>query len=141
LPLRRPFRLRLGYLPDDDGPPASTAWIAALFVFAGMSTMLVAVAVLASGEQVMSKRRQAQFDARTIHAVAEKYVVDHPDRCPTVALLQDEKEISPASVITDPWGIVYTVECHGDDIVVRSAGPDRVANTVDDVTARSPVIE
>lgn len=38
------------------------------------------------------------------------------------------------SVIDDPWGHPYELERAGDDVRVRSAGPDGRAHTDDDVT-------
>lgn len=53
-------------------------------------------------------------------------------RCPT------RKELLvhvPPSELVDPWWTSVTFHCTGDDIVVRSAGPDRVFHTADDITS------
>jgi hypothetical protein len=131
----------LGYRPEEDRalPPESGAWLAILFVLVTFSSLVVGSAFLsARAYHDRGSRQQAHVDARTIQAVAEKYVIDHPGRCPTMLVLRDEKEISPSSIITDPWGATYTIECLGDDVVVRSAGPDGKPNTPDDLVAPEP---
>jgi hypothetical protein len=86
-------------------------------------------------------KNQARIDARTIHPIAEKYVVDHPGVCPTLELLKAEKEISAASKITDPWDRAYKIRCLGgavDDVTVISLGCDGIEGTTDDVVVPEP---
>jgi hypothetical protein len=84
-----------------------------------------------------SQLNQARIDIRTIYPVAEKFVVDHPGRCPTVDRLRRERELSLASKTEDPWGMLYEIDCSDDRLVVFSRGPDRAAGTSDDVRTSS----
>ena len=63
------------------------------------------------------------------------FLIDN-NRCPTRDDLAGQY-VSPGSLV-DPWGTSITFHCAGDDIVVRSAGPDRVFHTADDVTEGEP---
>jgi hypothetical protein len=52
--------------------------------------------------------------------------------CPTLDELIAAKRLSREKSL-DPWGTPYDLRCEGDFIDVRSAGPDRVFGTPDDV--------
>ncbi|MBX3233766.1 MAG: type II secretion system protein GspG [Labilithrix sp.] len=106
--------------------------IAILIGFVGW--MFAMGTVGARAESQAMKPRQAKYDCLALHPVAEKWVVDHAGECPTVARLRAEREISPGSKITDPWGHEYEIECgESDEVVVRSFGPDGRAGTHDDI--------
>lgn len=104
-----------------------------LIVLAIVGLIAGGVAVVAVPKYQESQKNQAKIDARTIHPVAEKYMVDHPGECPTVELLREKKELSTASKITDPWDSPYKITCNEEDITVSSAGPDKKDNTADDI--------
>lgn len=49
-------------------------------------------------------------------------------------------EVVPAVTLrADPWGSAWSIRCHGDLAVVRSAGPDGEHGTDDDVVAVAPM--
>lgn len=79
--------------------------------------------------------RQAQFDARAVHPIVEKWVVDHPGECPTLERLRADKEIAPGSRLADPWDHRYRITCDELEVAVRSDGPDGRSGTVDDIIA------
>lgn len=54
-------------------------------------------------------------------------------RCPTPGDLIRGKYTHPHSLV-DPWGTSIAYWCHGEDVEIRSAGPDKLFNTADDVT-------
>lgn len=86
-----------------------------------------------------ASKSQAYSDTQAILPVAEKWRVDHPAAaCPTVAQLRDENELASSSKITDPWETTYIIDCRGDDTIARSAGPDRLPNTADDIISPDP---
>jgi general secretion pathway protein G len=104
-----------------------------LIVLAIVGLIAGGVAVVAIPKYAESQKNQAKIDARTIHPVAEKYLVDHPGQCPTVEQLRAEKELSAASKITDPWDTPYAIRCGDDEIYVISFGPDKKEGTADDI--------
>jgi hypothetical protein len=56
------------------------------------------------------------------------------DRCPTRGTLVAGGFVD-ARALVDPWGTGIAFHClPDDDVVVRSAGPDRVFHTADDIT-------
>lgn len=57
---------------------------------------------------------------------------DHPTQtCPTS--IDDLKEYLAGDVINDAWGTPRDWLCDGKGFTVRSAGPDRVLDTADDL--------
>jgi general secretion pathway protein G len=105
-----------------------------LIVLAIVGLIAGGVAVVAVPKYQESQKNQAKIDARTIHPVAEKYMVDHPgEPCPTVELLRDKRELSAASKITDPWDTPYKIVCGDEDVMVMSMGPDKKEGTNDDI--------
>jgi hypothetical protein len=60
--------------------------------------------------------------------------------CPTIKDLVREDILSRSSrpPLRDPWDEPYRIECFGEaDVEVRSAGPDGLFATSDDITAAS----
>lgn len=105
-----------------------------LIVLAIVGLIAGGVAVVAVPKYQESQKNQAKIDARTIHPVAEKWRVDHPGQtCPTVEQLRNEKELSAASKITDPWDTPYKIVCGDEDVYVMSLGPDKKEGTPDDI--------
>ena len=62
-----------------------------------------------------------------------QYEIDENDRCPTPGDLIKGRYIR-ASGLVDPWGTVIAYWCHGEDVEIRSAGPDKHFDTADDIT-------
>jgi hypothetical protein len=54
-------------------------------------------------------------------------------RCPAPGDLIREQYPHPHGLV-DPWGTSMVYWCHGEDLEIRSAGPDKLFNTGDDVT-------
>jgi hypothetical protein len=71
-------------------------------------------------------RSAARSLAATIQALGEG------GRCGD-ALARLPEVVPPASLRADPWGTPWSIRCHGDLAVVRSAGPDGEVETEDDV--------
>jgi|KBSMisStaDraftv2_1062788.scaffolds.fasta_scaffold357585_2 hypothetical protein len=63
-----------------------------------------------------------------------QYALDH-NRCPIGnADLIYERYVNRQGMV-DPWGTVFAFTCRGGDPIVRSAGPDRLFDTADDITS------
>jgi hypothetical protein len=70
--------------------------------------------------------------AETASAVQVFRIVEN--HCPTRDALVSRNYVD-AKDLVDPWGTSITFQCTaGGDVVVRSAGPDRLFHTPDDVT-------
>src|SRR5688572_5757384 len=67
------------------------------------------------------------------------YQLDNPFRCPDRDELVGEEYVSRHALV-DAWGTSITFHCKPSDadIVVRSAGPDKVFHTADDITRGAP---
>ena len=70
---------------------------------------------------------------KSLHAVAEAWRVGHPEECPTLQRLKDERELAASTNLNDPWGNPYKVLCDEDTTRLVSSGPDRRDGTADDV--------
>jgi hypothetical protein len=49
--------------------------------------------------------------------------------------LADDGELSAGARLHDSWGTPFVIACNGEDVTVRSAGPDRHFGTADDIRA------
>jgi hypothetical protein len=70
---------------------------------------------------------------RTIRSGVIDYRGAHPGSCPSVADLKSDGILERGFRSTDLWGSPWEVMCGGEDVAVRSAGPDRRSGTRDDV--------
>jgi hypothetical protein len=79
---------------------------------------------------------QAETGARIWRTAAQLWVEEAGAQiCPTSAELRSARSVDPEQSELDPWGVAFRIECDGDHIAVRSAGPDRSWRTPDDVTS------
>ena len=77
--------------------------------------------------------RIAKIRVREIEQGFSQYQLDN-GRCPaTVDVLVAEKYVHKQGLV-DPWGTRFAYRCSDEDSIVRSAGPDRLFGTADDVT-------
>jgi len=79
-----------------------------------------------------SNVRRAVLQARAIDNGLVQAQFEH-GRCPTRDELIAGKYVAVRELI-DPWGTSIAFSCAGDAIIVKSAGPDRLFGTADDVT-------
>jgi len=65
------------------------------------------------------------------------YQIDNAFRCPTRDQLVDQHYVGRGTLV-DSWGTSITFHCSADSdlfvVFVRSAGPDKVFHTADDIT-------
>ena len=78
-----------------------------------------------------SLTRTAKLRIREVQSALAQYQIDQ-NRCPTPGDLIDEIR-HPGSLV-DPWSTSIAYWCHGEDVEVRSAGPDKLFSTDDDIT-------
>jgi hypothetical protein len=78
---------------------------------------------------------QARDHVREVEHATAMYLIENA-HCPrTIADLVDDAYLAqPASV--DSWDTTISISCSADDWSARSAGPDRVFGTADDITSR-----
>ncbi|WP_394827975.1 hypothetical protein [Pendulispora albinea] len=79
--------------------------------------------------------------ARQLRRVAQLFRASNPTACPSMLDLQCERQFEPSTHIVDEWKNPFRIECVGDEIFVRSAGPDRKWDTADDIRVPAPVGE
>jgi hypothetical protein len=77
--------------------------------------------------------RIARYQVREVEQALTTYAFDNRG-CPTGndELIRN-RYISPRGLV-DPWGTVIAYACYDDVVIVRSAGPDRLFGTADDIT-------
>ncbi len=90
----------------------------------------VAVAALRYGARARVKH--AGTEARTIRTAVGAWIFEGLAVCPTVVELREHEYLDSGTRGEDPWGRPYRVRC-GKTISVRSSGPDRTAETSDDI--------
>ncbi|WP_394844903.1 hypothetical protein LZC95_48640 [Pendulispora brunnea] len=72
--------------------------------------------------------------AHTVRQAAQLFRVStNSTACPSIFDLQRERQLEPSSRVADEWNNPFLIECADDETVVRSAGPDRIWNTADDI--------
>jgi hypothetical protein len=72
----------------------------------------------------------------TVRQATMQYKAVYGDRaCPTVEKLIASGDLDAGFRARDPWGGVIQIVCVDDEILARSAGPDRRWGTDDDMTA------
>ena len=84
---------------------------------------------------VHAKHDLAYADMKTLAAVVSAETGHDPrkaERCPTIEELFLAHALTSKNAIDDPWGGRYHVECDDAEVVVSSAGRDRIWGTEDD---------
>ena len=89
----------------------------------------VGIAVLPARER--ANRQATLTDVRTVHGAAENYMLEE-NECPTMENLVGEY-LNRSARTEDAWGNAFQIECSGNEITVRSAGPDGQMGTEDDI--------
>jgi len=78
------------------------------------------------------KNRQANEGAVSVRQAAFAYYAEH-GTCPTLADVASDKRLVNTN---DPWGHPYRIFCNSGEISVTSDGPDGIARTSDDISAK-----
>jgi hypothetical protein len=80
----------------------------------------------------------AKDSVYAIHAAARAYRNEHPGTCPSIDDLRRDEWLDRGFLKRDAWGNAYEIVCGSDDVVVRTAGPDRRPGTLDDIVVPRP---
>ena len=99
-----------------------------------MALIATAVGVAVLPALANAKKKTAKSDASAIASAATMWIADHGSECPTVAQLREEGTLDRSKNEKDPWDGDYLIECEGDSVTVKSAGPDKQMGTEDDIT-------
>jgi len=121
--------------------PGSALGVARFFGLLGGVALIWACAVF--GVMVFADNFFVSYGRTTPTRMAHRRILDvesgitrHQiveNRCPTPGDLIRESYTHPRDLV-DPWGTSIAYWCHGEDVEVRSAGPDKLFNTADDIT-------
>lgn len=97
----------------------------------GMGTLLVAMCLptFTCHGPIKGARR----DASAITFATYVWRTEHDGQCPTVSDLLVDGQLDRHKHVRDPWHMPYDVECSGDSVTVRSAGPDGDFRSEDDI--------
>lgn len=108
--------------------------LAVVFVLAGLAFRLLIWTKL---EQAGA--RTPRVDGEILLQAVGAWRLGHgPTACPSLVELHRAALIDPGEPLpTDPWRNQYLIECEGELVLVRSPGPDRTANTADDLVVHS----
>ena len=98
-----------------------------------MALIATAVGIAVLPQFTRAKEKTAESDVQAIDAAVQLYLMQVGDECPNVQDLLDEGVLDESKNTTDPWGNEYVIECQGDDIAVRSSGPDGQPGSEDDI--------
>jgi type II secretory pathway pseudopilin PulG len=102
-----------------------------VIVLLGLIASATAVAVY--GHLEKGRQRVSRIGARLMRDAAGAYRSDHPGDCPTAPQLREARYLDRGASTEDAWGTTYAIVCETEDVTVVSAGPDKQANTPDDV--------
>jgi prepilin-type N-terminal cleavage/methylation domain-containing protein len=113
--------------------------IEVMIVVTIMGLLSGAIAIAVTHQLQEARIKTTVMDEKTIRPIAATWRSDHPDEeCPTPARLRDDKLLDVASKLTDAWGSPFVIVCEADETSVISPGPDRRANTEDDLREPDP---
>lgn len=104
-----------------------------LIVVAIMAMLAGGVAFAILPRMQETRIKTARQGAKQLVAMVESWRLENADGCPTVSQLKKDKYLSKTASSEDPWGTTFEIRCEGDDIHVRSAGPDKQSGTKDDI--------
>jgi general secretion pathway protein G len=82
---------------------------------------------------VRAQIRTTETAVHNVRSAVFAYQLAGLDGCPTVDQLRAERMLDRQASATDSWNHAFAIECAEGDVVVRSAGPDGVLGTDDDI--------
>ncbi len=99
-----------------------------------MALIATAVGVAVLPALGRARVNQTRSDAQAVRSAVLLYLGQEPGAdCPTMDELVEAGTIDRSRRTTDAWDHPFVIECDGDDILVRSNGPDGQPGTEDDV--------
>jgi hypothetical protein len=113
------------------GPARGAARFLGLLGGVALTWACAAFGVMALARCPSSPTKTAKLRILDVQSgITQHLIVEN--RCPTPGDLIGGKYIHPRSLV-DPWGTSIAYWCHGEAVDIRSAGPDSVFNTADDI--------
>jgi len=99
-----------------------------------MALIATAVGVAVLPALGRARINQTRSDAQAVRSAVLLYLGQEPGAdCPSMDQLVEAGTIDHSRRTTDAWDNPFLIECDGDDILVRSNGPDGQPGTEDDV--------
>ena len=99
-----------------------------------MALIATAVGVAVLPALGRARVNQTRSDAQAVRSAVLFFLGQEPGAdCPTMEELVEAGTIDHSRRTTDAWDNPFIIECEGDDIIVRSNGPDGQAGNEDDV--------
>jgi len=99
-----------------------------------MALIATAVGVAVLPALGRARVNQTRSDAQAVRSAVLLYLGQEPGAdCPSMDQLLEAGVIDHSRRTTDAWDHPFVIECDGDDIIVRSNGPDGNPGTEDDV--------
>ena len=99
-----------------------------------MALIATAVGVAVLPALARARINQTRSDAQAVRSAVLLYLGQEPGAdCPSMDELMESGTIDHSRRTTDAWDNPFIIECDGDDILVRSNGPDGNPGTEDDV--------
>lgn len=106
----------------------------ALSIVAGLAAALVATIAIVGKASAPDQHQVATSAARRVLAAASAWQSDNRGGCPTISTLVEDGKLDREARVDDAWGNRFRVVCTGDTTAVRSAGPDELLGTSDDIS-------
>ena len=99
-----------------------------------MALIATAVGVAVLPQLQRARVNQTRADAQEVRSAVLLYLGQEAgEDCPTMDELVEAGVLDHSRRTQDAWDNAFVVECDGDDIVVRSSGPDGQPGTEDDI--------
>ena len=106
----------------------------AVSVGAGLALSAAVFATLVTHAGTAAHDDGAESSARRLLSAAQAWRAENTEGCPSVSALMEDGHLARSAAVDDTWGERLRLVCEGDQLVVRSPGPDRKLGTPDDVT-------
>lgn len=99
-----------------------------------MALIATAVGVAVLPALGRARVNQTRSDSQAVRSAVLLYLGQEPGAdCPTMEQLLEAGTIDHSRRTTDAWDHPFLIECDGEDIIVRSNGPDGQPGTEDDI--------
>lgn len=99
-----------------------------------MALIATAVGIAVLPALGRARVNQTRSDAQAVRSAVLLYLGQEPGAdCPSMDQLVEAGTIDHSRRTTDAWDHPFLIECDGDDIIVRSNGPDGNPGTEDDI--------
>jgi general secretion pathway protein G len=104
-----------------------------LIVVAIMAMLAGGVAFAVLPRMADARLKTAKQGAQQIRSIVQTWQTENGGECPSLSQLKKDGFMDKGGNTDDPWNKPFKLTCTGDDIVVRSNGPDQKPGTADDI--------